>query len=178
MIDREEIKEIVAKSLWSLYSQTGNDFTGDEKLRWMQDAEHVLLATETMDPGDDEYAELNLRLAEIAGLTVYGRSGIEIAVGPEGRDDVQVLGDEITWDDEVDSDVPYWWSPITNWGQMGPLQAEWIDTIERLDGAAPNGGDLFRAWALCVDRMDCVQADDSDLLVTIARAIVAAHDKG
>lgn len=51
MIDREEIKEIVAKSLWSLYGRTGNDFTGDEKLRWMQDAEHVLLATETMDPG-------------------------------------------------------------------------------------------------------------------------------
>lgn len=119
--------------------------------------------------------DLNRVLAEMQGLTVYGTSGNQVAVSETARTDVQVVGDEITWDDDIDEDVPYWWDPVNNWQQLAPIMEQHVSAIEhRVDEV---NGDQFAVWAFTPDREDCAQAVHGDFKRAVALAVVGAREE-
>ena len=99
------------------------------------------------------YYEINLRLAEIAEVSVTRiRSIYSDTLLREG--------------------TTYEWSPLTDWSQLGPLMEQHVWDIERHLELT------WSVWAQGFERHSVLPgATDADLKRAIALAIIAAHEE-
>jgi hypothetical protein len=106
--------------------------------------------------------EINLRLAEIVGFDwaeLDGRFQYARLDHPE-------FGS--MWGHE--------WSPLTDWGQLGPLQERFDVATKRIRGATPRHDGKWSA--IIGPDNNCEIVVDPDLKRAIALAIIGAHENG
>lgn len=114
--------------------------------------------------------EINRRFAEIAGVRVRSTMG-----SPDGTR----LPSVIVWKPEkTEAREGYTpWSPLTDWGQLGPLVERYVYRIER---GYPGENSCYAAAVSFPEPGEWVMArgpDCADLKRAIALAIIAAHEE-